>query len=133
MSRTRSTIDQSFSPFHDLIEHDQLHILINNAGVMRCPESKTADGIEMQLGVNHIGHFLLTNLLVDTLKASAPARIINVSSVAHTRGKINVHDLNSSQNYDPGVAYSQSKLANVLFTKELAGRLKGSFKELHVN
>lgn len=92
---------------------------------MRCPRSVTEDGIETQLGVNHMGHFLLTNLLLDRLKASAPSRIVNVSSVAHFRGKINIKDVNSTESYDPGEAYSQSKLANVLFTKELARRLKG--------
>lgn len=92
---------------------------------MRCPKSQTQEGIEMQLGVNHMGHFLLTNLLLDTLKASAPARIINVSSLAHTRGKIDTYDLNSEKYYDPGAAYAQSKLANVVFTKELSKRLKG--------
>lgn len=105
-------------------EHKKLDILINNAGVMRCPKSLTEDGIEMQLGVNHMGHFLLTNLLIDIIKLSAPSKIINVSSVAHTRGKINIDDLNSVKNYDPGDAYSQSKLANILFTKELSKRLK---------
>ncbi|XP_063991055.1 retinol dehydrogenase 13-like [Diachasmimorpha longicaudata] len=107
-------------------EHNKLHILINNAGVMRCPKSLTADGIEMQLGVNHMGHFLLTNLLLDTLKSSAPARVVNVSSVAHSRGTINVNDLNSNENYDSAAAYAQSKLANILFTKELAKKLKGT-------
>lgn len=91
---------------------------------MRCPQSVTADGIEMQLGVNHMGHFLLTNLLLDTIKSSAPAKIVNVSSIAHTRGKINVADLNSTEKYEPGDAYAQSKLANILFTKELAKKLK---------
>ncbi|KAF7997158.1 hypothetical protein HCN44_005435 [Aphidius gifuensis] len=105
-------------------EHKKLDILINNAGIMRCPKSVTEDGIEMQFGVNHIGHFLLTNLLLDTIKLSAPSKIINVSSVAHTRGKINIDDLNSVKNYDSGDAYSQSKLANILFTKELSKRLK---------
>lgn len=108
----------------NFIEHKKLDILINNAGVMRCPKSVTEDGIEMQLGVNHIGHFLLTNLLLDTIKLSAPSKIINVSSVAHIRGKINIDDLNSVESYDPGDAYSQSKLANILFTKELSKRLK---------
>lgn len=107
-------------------EHKSLDILINNAGVMRCPYSKTEEGIEMQLGVNHMGHFLLTNLLIDKLKESAPSRIINVSSIAHNRGKINKEDLNSEKHYDGGEAYAQSKLANVLFTKELSKRLEGS-------
>ncbi|XP_060655202.1 retinol dehydrogenase 13-like isoform X1 [Drosophila nasuta] len=107
-------------------EQDKLHILINNAGVMRCPRMLTKDGFEMQLGVNHIGHFLLTNLLLDVLKKSAPSRIVNVSSLAHTRGAININDLNSEKSYDEGSAYSQSKLANVLFTRELAKRLEGT-------
>lgn len=107
-------------------EHPRLNILINNAGVMRCPQSKTKEGIEMQLGVNHMGHFLLTNLLLDKLKDSAPGRIINVSSVAHQKGKINKEDLNSDEHYDGAEAYNQSKLANVLFTRELARRLQGT-------
>ncbi|XP_030388358.1 retinol dehydrogenase 12-like isoform X2 [Scaptodrosophila lebanonensis] len=107
-------------------EQQKLHILINNAGVMRCPRSVTKDGFELQLGVNHMGHFLLTNLLLDVLKGSAPSRIINVSSLAHTRGEINVGDLNSEKSYNEGGAYNQSKLANILFTRELAKRLEGT-------
>ncbi|EDV36906.1 uncharacterized protein Dana_GF13188 [Drosophila ananassae] len=107
-------------------EQTKLHILINNAGVMRCPRSLTTDGIELQLGVNHMGHFLLTTQLLDMLKKSAPSRIVNVSSLAHTRGEINTGDLNSDKSYDEGKAYSQSKLANVLFTRELARRLEGT-------
>ncbi|CAD7013864.1 unnamed protein product [Ceratitis capitata] len=80
----------------------------------------------MQLGVNHMGHFLLTNLLLDLLKKSAPSRVVTVSSLAHTRGEINVADLNSDKSYDPGTAYNQSKLANILFTRELARRLEGT-------
>lgn len=85
----------------------------------------TQEGIELQFGVNHIGHFLLTNLLLDTLKDSAPSRIVNVSSSAHKRGKIKFDDLNNDKTYEPGEAYAQSKLANILFTKELANKLKG--------
>ncbi|XP_015186281.1 PREDICTED: retinol dehydrogenase 13-like [Polistes dominula] len=107
-------------------ENSKLHILINNGGVMRCPKSYTKEGIEMQLGVNHMGHFLLTNLLLDVLKESAPSRIINVSSNAHLKAKLKVKDLNSMEKYDPSEAYGQSKLANVLFTKELANKLKGT-------
>lgn len=107
-------------------EETCLNILINNAGVMRCPRMLTKEGIELQLGVNHMGHFLLTNLLLDKLKKSAPSRIIVISSLAHTRGDINLTDLNSDSSYDGGKAYSQSKLANVLFTRELAKRLEGT-------
>ncbi|KAG7231213.1 hypothetical protein INR49_012044 [Caranx melampygus] len=104
----------------------QLNILINNAGVMVCPYGKTADGFEMQIGVNHMGHFLLTYLLLDLIKKSAPARIVNVSSYAHVWGSINLEDINSEKSYDKGRAYSQSKLANVLFTRSLAKRLEGT-------
>lgn len=105
---------------------DKLNILINNAGVMVCPYGKTADGFELQIGVNHMGHFLLTYLLLDLMKKSAPARIINVSSMAHTWGSINLEDINSEKSYDKRGAYSQSKLANVLFTRSLAKRLQGT-------
>ncbi|XP_059154986.1 retinol dehydrogenase 13-like [Physella acuta] len=103
-----------------------LDILINNAGVMMCPKMLTEDGFEMQLGVNHLGHFLLTYLLLDKLKASAPSRIIIVSSLAHKRGSINFDDLNSANSYDKHEAYKQSKLANLLHQKELVSRLEGT-------
>ncbi|XP_035745686.1 retinol dehydrogenase 12, partial [Egretta garzetta] len=109
-----------------LAEEKELHILINNAGVMLCPYSKTADGFEMHLGVNHLGHFLLTFLLLERLKQSAPARIVNVSSLAHHGGQIRFHDLHGERSYNRGLAYCHSKLANVLFTRELARRLQGT-------
>ncbi|XP_055038921.2 retinol dehydrogenase 12, like [Misgurnus anguillicaudatus] len=107
-------------------EEKQVNILINNAGVMVCPYGKTADGFEMQIGVNHMGHFLLTYLLLDLIKSSAPARIITVSSMAHKWGTINLEDINSEKSYDKRKAYSQSKLANILFTRSLAKRLEGT-------
>ncbi|XP_077297751.1 retinol dehydrogenase 13-like [Arctopsyche grandis] len=108
------------------MEQDRLDVLINNAGVMRCPKDVTAEGIEMQLGVNHMGHFLLTNLLLDTLKKSSPSRIVVVASTAHSKGTINKEDLNLDKEYDPAVAYNQSKLANVLFMNHLSTLLLGT-------
>ncbi|KAF6352252.1 retinol dehydrogenase 12 [Rhinolophus ferrumequinum] len=96
------------------------------AGVMMCPYSKTADGFETHLGVNHLGHFLLTHLLLERLKESAPARVVNLSSVVHYVGKIRFHDLQGEKRYSRGFAYCHSKLANVLFTRELAKRLQGT-------
>ncbi|XP_048186158.1 retinol dehydrogenase 13 isoform X1 [Perognathus longimembris pacificus] len=108
-------------------EEERVDILINNAAVMRCPHWTTEDGFEMQFGVNHLGHFLLTNLLMDKLKASAPSRIINLSSLAHIAGHIDFDDLNwQKRNYNTKEAYCQSKLAVVLFTKELSRRLQGT-------
>lgn len=110
-----------------LSEHEKLHVLINNAGVGACPYAKTADGFELQFGVNHLGHFALTNLLLPRLIDSAPARIVNLSSRASQRwlADINFEDINSEKKYSPFSAYCQSKLANVLFTKELHRRLTG--------
>ena len=104
----------------------RIHLLINNAGVMMCPKEKTEDGYEMQLQSNHLGHFLLTLLLLPRIKAAASegARIINVSSMAHISGRMNFDDLNLEKSYSPMIAYQQSKLANVLFTTELARKLK---------
>ncbi|XP_045078289.1 retinol dehydrogenase 12-like isoform X2 [Coregonus clupeaformis] len=103
----------------------RLDILINNAGIMLCPKSLTVDGFESQFAVNHLGHFLLTNLLLDMLKASTPSRVINVSSIAHQGGKIHFEDLNfDKKGYNSVIAYKQSKLANLLFSRELARRTK---------
>ncbi|XP_013863640.1 retinol dehydrogenase 13 [Austrofundulus limnaeus] len=108
-------------------EENRVDVLINNAGVMRCPAGKTEDGFDMQLGVNHLGHFLLTNLLLDKLKECAPSRVINLASLAHIVGKIDFEDLNwEKKKFNTKEAYCQSKLANVLFTRELAKRLEGT-------
>ena len=106
----------------------RIDILINNAGVMACPYQKTEDGFEMQFGVNHLGHFLLTLLLLDRLKESQPSRIINVSSIAHRfgSGKIKFDDIHHEKSYDGWLAYFDSKLANVLFTRELSKLLEGT-------
>ncbi|XP_022818151.1 retinol dehydrogenase 13-like [Spodoptera litura] len=107
-------------------EEPQLHVLVNNAGVMEPPASVTRDGFETQFGVNHLGHFLLTNLLLDTLKESAPSRVITVTGSVHQRGQINKDDLNFTKKYDAPAAYAQSKLANLLFVRELGRRLLGT-------
>ena len=102
-----------------------MHCLINNAGVMLLPEKiHTEDGFEMTIGVNHLGHFLLTNLLLDKLKNSKPARIVNVSSLAHDKGHIDLTDLcYATKPWDSMAAYRQSKLANVLFSLQLSKML----------
>uniref|UniRef100_A0A3Q3MS71 Si:dkey-23o4.6 n=1 Tax=Mastacembelus armatus TaxID=205130 RepID=A0A3Q3MS71_9TELE len=106
---------------------DRLDVLINNAGVMMCPRWLTEDGFETQLAVNHLGHFLLTNLLLPKLKSSAPSRVVTVSSMAHRGGRIDFDDLFFSRKpYSSLESYQQSKLANVLFSRELARRLRGS-------
>jgi NAD(P)-dependent dehydrogenase (short-subunit alcohol dehydrogenase family) len=101
-------------------KYRRLDVLVNNVGIvrMRCQES--VDGIEMTFAVNHLAPFLLTNLLLDVLKQSAPARIVNVSSALHEQGKINFDDLQRKKSYNALAAYNNSKLANVLFTYELA-------------
>ncbi len=106
--------------------HQRLHVLVNNAGALNSQLSLTKDGFEMTFGVNHLAHFLLTNLLLDLLKTSAPSRIVNVSSSAHARGTIDFDGFRGERKYSGIAAYGQSKLANVLFTYELVRRLDGA-------
>jgi NAD(P)-dependent dehydrogenase (short-subunit alcohol dehydrogenase family) len=106
-------------------KYSRLHILINNAGGYFLKRQLSVDGIEMTFALNHLASFLLTDLLLDTLKASVPARIINVSSNAHASGKIEFDNLQGERDYRPS-AYDNSKLANILFTMEMAHRLEGS-------
>lgn len=109
-----------------LREEDRVDILVNNAGVFQCPYSKTEDGFEQQMGVNHFGHFLLTTRLLDMIKTSAPSRIIIVSSILMKNGRIDFSDINKEKSYDKKQAYADSKLANALFCRELARRLENS-------
>jgi retinol dehydrogenase-14 len=103
-----------------------LHVLVNNAGAMYARRQTTVDGLELTFATNHLAPFLLTRLLRDRLAASAPARVITVSSMAERFGRIAFEDLQSERRYDALRAYGQSKLANVLFTRELARRLDGT-------
>jgi NAD(P)-dependent dehydrogenase (short-subunit alcohol dehydrogenase family) len=103
--------------------HNELHILINNAGVMRPPAAKTPEGFELQFGVNFIGHFVLTGLLYPILKATPGSRIVTVSSNAYLRGKIDFGNFRLEKPYDPGAEYAQSKLADLLFSIELQRRI----------
>jgi NAD(P)-dependent dehydrogenase (short-subunit alcohol dehydrogenase family) len=104
--------------------HGRLHVLINNAGLLNLRRQTTVDGIEETFALNHLAPFLLTNLLLDRLIASAPARIVNVASAAHKFGRIDFADLQGEAGYKGMRAYADSKLENVLFTYELARRLK---------
>src|SRR6059036_247845 len=106
--------------------YKKLHVLINNAGVFLPKRVPTVDGLETTFATNHLGHFILTNLLLDVLKASAPSRIINITSSAHHGTMIDFDDLQGEKKYSGYHAYSQSKLANVLFTYQLAKRLEGT-------
>jgi len=109
-----------------LERYDRLDVLVNNAGIMTKKREETEDGIEKQFGVNHLGHFLLTLLLLNRLKASAPSRIVNVSSTLHQNASIDFDNLQLERGYTFLKAYGQSKLANVLFTYALARRLDGT-------
>jgi len=107
-------------------KYSKLHVLINNAGLFNQRRHVTMDGYENTFATNYLAPFLLTNLQLDLLKASAPSRIINVSSVGHYNGHINFDDLNLEKEYGGWKAYGQSKLALVIFTHELAKKLQGT-------
>jgi NAD(P)-dependent dehydrogenase (short-subunit alcohol dehydrogenase family) len=106
-----------------LRDHPALPVLINNAGVMAIPYRRTADGFEMQLGTNHLGHFALTGLLLPAILAAPAARVVTVSSQAHQMGKIAFDNLDGGRGYQRWAAYGQAKLANLLFAYELQRRL----------
>lgn len=110
--------------------HDRLDVLYNNAGVMGIPRSETADGFETQFGVNHLGHFALTGLLLDTLvETDGETRVVTQSSGLHENGRIDFEDLHGEHDYNKWAAYSQSKLANLLFAYELQRRLEHTVEE----
>jgi NAD(P)-dependent dehydrogenase (short-subunit alcohol dehydrogenase family) len=106
--------------------YDRLDILINNAGIMRTPFGKTADGFELQFGTNHLGHFALTGLLLSHITQTPQARVVTVSSGGERFGEIDFDNLNAEKGYDAGGAYAQSKLANLLFTYELQRRFENA-------
>ncbi len=107
-----------------LAAYPKLDVLINNAGIMAIPRRETADGFEMQIGTNHLGHFALTARLLERLLETPGARVVNVASQAHRAGKIRLDDLNWKKTYSKWPAYGQSKLANLLFTYELDRRVR---------
>ena len=118
---------ESVKNFSQLIikKYKSLDCLINNAGIMACPYSKTKDGFEVQMGTNHLGHFALTGQLISLLKKTPNSRVVNVSSIAHTSGNIDFDDLNwEKRKYRTWSAYSDTKLANLYFTYELSRKLE---------
>jgi retinol dehydrogenase 14 len=112
--------------FAVLDAYPRLDVLLNNVGGFWAHRHLTSDGLERTFALNHLASFLLTNLLLDRLKASAPARVVTVSSGAQARGRIDFDDMQGARNYSGQRAYNQSKLANVMFTNELARRLEGA-------
>jgi NAD(P)-dependent dehydrogenase (short-subunit alcohol dehydrogenase family) len=106
--------------------HQELDLLINNAGVMVPPRRETADGFELQFGTNHLGHFALTGLLIESMEGRSDARVVTVSSGAHRMGRIDFEDLQAEKRYARWRAYGQSKLANLLFALELDRRLRAA-------
>lgn len=110
-------------------KYPRIDILVNNAGIMVPPYGRTIDGFELQIGTNHLGHFLLTGLLMENIVATPGSRVVTVTSIAHFGGRINFDDINSESGYRRMGAYRQSKLANLLFSYELDRRLKEKDKE----
>ncbi len=106
--------------------HDRLHVLLNNAGAIFTERRETAEGVERTFALNHMAYFELTRGLLDLMRASAPARIVNVASELHAKGEMHFDDLGLSRGFSPLKAYCQSKLANVMFSFDLAERLKDS-------
>jgi NAD(P)-dependent dehydrogenase (short-subunit alcohol dehydrogenase family) len=121
----------SFASIHTCAEtlksdHPVIDVLLNNAGIVTTKKQYTADGLEMMMGVNHLGHFLLTNLLLEQIKSAPQGRIIVLSSGAYKIGKISLDEAGESRSFTPWQNYGHSKLANLLFTKELSQRLHHS-------
>jgi NAD(P)-dependent dehydrogenase (short-subunit alcohol dehydrogenase family) len=118
-------------------QHDELHVLVNNAAQFTASRRETIDGYEMQFAVNHLAYFLLTNYLLDTLKATgtseSKSRIVNVTSKMHVSAKLNFDDLHNTQGYKGLRTYAESKLANIMFTYELARRLEQETANITVN
>lgn len=121
---SQASIRQVAAEFKE--RYDRLDLLVNNAGALFLGYQKSAEGIEKSFAVNHLGYFLLTNLLLDVIKASAPARIVNVSSTMHYTGTLDFEDMQFANGYSATKAYARSKLANIHFTYELARRLEGT-------
>ncbi|MCB9418627.1 MAG: SDR family oxidoreductase [Ardenticatenaceae bacterium] len=121
---SQESIRQLAAEFRNRYSH--LHVLVNNAGAFFMKRQESVDRLEMTFALNHLGYFMLTNLLLDVVKASTPARIVNVSSMAHQQGRLDFTNLQNKKSYRGFQVYAQSKLANLLFTYELARRSEGS-------
>ena len=126
---SQASVRQLVDDFKGRYQH--LHVLVNNAGTFHSKRSVTVDGVESHFAVNYLAPFLLTNLLLDALQASAPARVVNVAGDCHRKATINFDDLMSEKDYDGMRANNQAKLALVLFTYELARRLDGTGVTAH--
>ena len=120
-----SSLD-SIRSFASDLPAERIDLLINNAGIMMTPPQKTADGFELQLGTNHLGHFALTGLLLDRVQAAEAGRVVTLSSIEHKPGHIHFDDLQLEKDYAPRKAYQQSKLANAVFGLELDRRLRAA-------